>query len=402
MNLFSAASKAQRQLKGFTVETPLETCRYLSEKYNAEICLKREDMQLTHSFKLRGAYSKISTLSPTEKKNGIIASSACSHLQGVAHCCNALRVKGTIYVPTKTSVSEIEKIKSLGKEFVKVIRAGESQEHALAIAMGDSSLNRKAFVHPFDDLQIIAGQASTGLEILEQTNAPIDFLFVPMLGGGLAAGIVAVFKVLSPNTKIIAVLPEEVKNLKSDPDKKTLNFTGLEGATSPLYHQLIENLHDRVYIPQGHLCTSVLELHKHHKITLKVSGALSISALDLYADQLEGKNVVCILSEGLNKLKKQDKLKELSRLFLGLVHYLRIEFPNGIKGAKHFINNILAEDDAVTFFYTVKSKSCSTESIIFRLETKNAENIFAIKKALNESSLKYNVLKKIKYIRTVA
>ena len=200
--------KAADNLKTVVIHTPLVKNENLSERFDAQVYLKREDLQPVRSYKLRGAYNKISMLSTDEKHSGVVCASAGNHAQGVAFACRKLNVKAVIYMPVTTPAQKIKQVKLFGKENVEVVLKGDTFDDAYHDAVLFCQKNKAIFVHPFDDEMVIAGQGTVGLEILEDTKNIIDFLFFPIGGGGLAAGVASVFKQLSPETKLIGVEPQ--------------------------------------------------------------------------------------------------------------------------------------------------------------------------------------------------
>ena len=206
--------KAENYLKDVILQTPLQKNLNLSDEFEANILLKREDLQIVRSYKLRGAYNKIIQLSKEELKHGVVCASAGNHAQGVAYSCQRLGIKGKIYMPATTPKQKIKQVQMFGKEFVEVILEGDTYDDSHNSALADCKKTGMAFIHPFDDPQIIEGQATVGLEILEDIKEQIDYVFVPIGGGGLAAGLGAYFKQESPQTKIIGVEPKGAPSMQ--------------------------------------------------------------------------------------------------------------------------------------------------------------------------------------------
>ena len=198
---------AKHNLNEIVLQTPLQKNLNLSEEFDANILLKREDLQLVRSYKIRGAYNKISQLSKEELAKGVVCASAGNHAQGVAYSCRVLGIEGKIYMPATTPKQKIKQVKMFGKGHVEVVLTGDTYDAAHYTALEDSQKTGMAFIHPFDDPQIIEGQATVGMEILQDSKDQIDYLFLPIGGGGLAAGVGAYFKQISPNTKIIGLEP---------------------------------------------------------------------------------------------------------------------------------------------------------------------------------------------------
>jgi len=227
-----AVEDAAAKLKGVASVTPLIKNSQYSKQFGANIYFKREDLQEVRSYKIRGAYNKISSLSPTQIENEIVCASAGNHAQGVAISCKLLKIKGTIFMPSPTPNQKIEQVKMFGEDYIDVVLVGDTFDDAYYAAMTECERLSKTFIHPFDDEKVIEGQATVGLEIIDQTKAhPIDYVFVPIGGGGLSAGLSSVFKVLSPQTRIIGVEPKgapsmqtSIKNNRNTTLKSIENF----------------------------------------------------------------------------------------------------------------------------------------------------------------------------------
>jgi len=199
--------KTASLLGDVVLKTPLQKNQFLSEKHNANIIFKREDLQEVRSYKIRGAYNKIASLTNDELKQGVVCASAGNHAQGLAYSCQIKKIKGIIFMPTPTPNQKIEQVKMFGGDYVEVVLTGDTFDDASERAMAYCTEHQMSFVHPFNDIKVIEGQATIALEILEQTKTPIDYLFLPVGGGGLAAGVSSIFKTLSPHTKVIGVEP---------------------------------------------------------------------------------------------------------------------------------------------------------------------------------------------------
>ena len=198
--------KASENLRDVSIVTPLNLNERLSEKFNCRIFFKREDLQKVRSFKIRGAFNKIKSLNLENTQGGkkIICASAGNHAQGVAYSCNKLKIFGTIYMPEPTPKQKVERVKMFGGDFIDIILVGDTFDDAQKEAQKQLN-NDSVFIHPFDDKEVIEGQGTVALEILDQIDKHFDYLVIPIGGGGLIAGIISVFKELSPKTKIIGV-----------------------------------------------------------------------------------------------------------------------------------------------------------------------------------------------------
>ena len=199
MDLLDKIYQARERIKNVVKHTPLMKNENLSEEFSSKVYLKREDLQPVRSYKLRGAYNKIMSLGEEEKSRGVVCASAGNHAQGVAYTCNKLNIKVTIFMPVTTPPQKTKQVKNFGKDKVEVVLKGDTFDEAFEEAIRFCKKIGSVFIHPFDDEEVIAGQGTIGLELLEDTATPIDYLFVPIGGGGLAAGIITVFKQLSPD-----------------------------------------------------------------------------------------------------------------------------------------------------------------------------------------------------------
>lgn len=358
--------KAQERLAAVVRHTPLQKNDYYSEKYGAQISFKREDLQVVRSYKIRGAYNCIAQLGSKEKKVGVVCASAGNHAQGVAYACKNLDVKAHIYMPATTPRQKIDQVKYFGRNWVEIVLTGDSFDDAYTSAKVFSKEKNTTFIHPFDDEAVIEGQGTVGLEILSDTQKPIDYLFLPVGGGGLSAGVSAAFQILSPETKIIGVEPSGAPSMKTSIEAgKVVSLSQIDrfvdGASvkkvgEKTFHICKQHLHDILLVPEGHICTTMLNLYSKEAIVLEPAGALSISAFAPYAEQIKGKNVVAILSGGNNDISRTEEIRERSMLHEGLKHYFIIRFPQRAGALREFLVDVLGPtDDIVHFEYTKKT-----------------------------------------------
>jgi threonine dehydratase len=402
MTVFKEVVSAKNQLQSVVPVTPLAENLNLSEEFESTVLLKREDLQIVRSYKIRGAYNKMSSLSEAEKKQGIVCASAGNHAQGVAYSCNLLKIVGKIYMPKTTPKQKVKQVQLFGKSFVEIILTGDTFDDAYASAMVDATKNEKIFIHPFDDLKVIAGQGTVGLEILESFKNPIDYVFIPIGGGGLAAGLSEVFRQLSPNTKIIGVEPEgapsmktAIANGKNTPLKtidKFVDGAAVKQVGDITFEICRKNLDDIILVPEGKVCTTILRLYNEEAMVVEPAGALTIAALDFYKEEIKGKNVVCIVSGSNNDIERTAEIKERSLLYEGLMHYFMIQFPQRPGALKEFVNDILGPNDDITYFQFAKKNSREVGSVVVGLELKNPNDIVAIKNNMNHKGFEFQYL----------
>jgi len=375
---------AKLTLNSIIETTPLQLNRNLSEKFDANIYLKREDLQIVRSYKIRGAFNKIKSLSDAQIKKGIVCASAGNHAQGVAYSCQMLGIHGIIYMPSTTPRQKVKQVKMFGKDKVEVILIGDTYDAAYSAAMKDCKKSNKAFIHPFDDRAIIEGQATVGLEILEQTNKPIDYIFIPIGGGGLVSGVGSYVKQVSPKTKIIGVEPSgapamseslkqgEVIELKEI--NKFVDGAAVQRVGDICFHICQKVMDDMQLVPEGKICTKILELYNYDAIVVEPAGALSIAALDFFAEKIKSKNVVCILSGSNNDITRTEEIKELSLLYEGLKHYFIIRFPQRSGALRDFADKVLGPNDDITHFEYKKKTSRERGPALVGIELQNPED----------------------------
>ena len=358
--------KAQQSIKGVVEATPLAFMKNFSEHYQANIYFKREDVQVVRSYKIRGAYNKIQGLSKKELKNGIVCASAGNHAQGVAYACEKLEVNATIFMPVTTPYQKINQVRMFGGKFVDIRLFGDSFDDSQKAADEFCVAQNSIFVHPFDDLDVIAGQGTVGLEILKDSDHPIDYLFMPVGGGGLASGVGSVFKALSPSTKLIGVEPKGAPSLTTSLEKGVnTTLTEIEkfvdGAAvkrmGEITFELCKNFLDETdTICEGLICSTILKVYNENALVVEPAGALSIAALEKYKDKIKGKTVVCIVSGGNNDITRMEEMKERSLLYQGLKHYFIIRFPQRAGALKEFVVDVLGSNDDIAYFeYTKKN-----------------------------------------------
>lgn len=402
MDLFKEILQAKEQLKGVATVTPLTENWNLSDEFDANIILKREDLQVVRSYKIRGAYNKMSSISGPEKAKGIVCASAGNHAQGVAYSCNILGINGVIYMPKTTPKQKVKQVQLFGKSFVEIVLIGDTFDDAFAVATQNAVDNDKLFIHPFNDYKVIAGQGTVGLEILEATTKPIDYVFVPVGGGGLISGLATVFKELSPNTKIIGVEPLGAPAMKTSIEKGENTYLPIidkfvDGAAvkqvGDLNFEICKyKIDEIVLIPEGKVCTTILRLYNEEAMVVEPAGALTIAALDFYKDKIKGKNVVCIVSGSNNDIERTEEIKERSLLYEGLKHYFMVQFPQRPGALKQFVSDILGENDDITFFQFTKKNNREVAPALVGLELKNKTDIENIKNRMNDNAFQFRYL----------
>lgn len=397
-----AILEASKRLNGVVDKTPLQYNDTLSETFNAEIYLKREDLQVVRSYKLRGAYNKIAQLSVEDMGRGVVCASAGNHAQGVAFACNKLNISGVIFMPMTTPAQKIGQVKKFGNKWIEIRLEGDTFDDASDAAIQYCTRHKATFVHPFDDDEVIAGQGTIGLEILEQLIAKPDYLILPVGGGGLAAGIISLFEEKSPETKVVCVEPQGAPSLQAALDKgKVTRLESIDkfvdgAAVREVGSRNFDRIHNRidevVHCNEGEICSTILRLYNEHGIIVEPAGALSVTALDHLKDKIKGKNVVCIISGGNNDVSRMEEIRERALLFEGRKHYFLIEFPQRPGALKEFVSDVLGEHDDITYFQFSKKNNRENGPAVVGLELNEKDDYNRLLRRLEDRKFNYTYL----------
>ncbi|HCW09036.1 MAG TPA: threonine dehydratase [Cytophagales bacterium] len=391
-------NKAHLTLKNVVLKTPLQFHRKLSEKFGAEIYLKREDLQIVRSYKIRGAYNLISSLSKEQRERGVVCASAGNHAQGVAYSCKALGIHGVIYMPAITPKQKINQVKMFGNSQIEIVLVGdtfdECQQHALAFAKQEN----RSFIPPFDHPLVIEGQGTVAKEILEEVSN-IDYIFVPIGGGGLCAGIGQYLKTYAPHTKIIGVEPSGAPSMKEalkagkpivlDKIQRFVDGASVKKVGDLTFEICKDALSDMLLVPEGKVSSTILQLYNEDAIVAEPAGALSIAALDQYAYQIKGKKVVCIISGGNNDIDRMQEIKERSLLYEGLKHYFIVRFAQRPGALKEFLNHILGPNDDIVRFEYIQKHNKENGPALIGIELKLREDYDSLISRMNQFKLNY-------------
>ena len=393
-----AVAEASARLKNIVTRTPLELNRNLSRKYKCNIFLKREDLQIVRSYKLRGAYNMLSTLPAEKLKQGVVCASAGNHAQGFAYSCKKLNCHGVVFMPVITPRQKVQQTKMFGEDFIEIKLVGDSFEQCAEAALKYTSEYNKTFIPPYDNYKIIEGQATVGLEILEDLTQ-VDYLFVPVGGGGIASGVGSYFKTFSPATKIIGAEPAgapsmseafkaghpvTLQNIDHFVDGASVSCAG--DITYKICKDVLNEMH---LVPEGKVCTTILKLYNEDAIVAEPAGALSIAALDAYASEIKGKNVVCIISGGNNDIDRMQEIKERSLQYEGLKHYFLINFAQRPGSLKEFVSEVLGPGDDITRFEYIKKNNKEAGPALIGTELRDKKDYDALKNNLNLYKINY-------------
>lgn len=394
---------AAARLKKVVTQTPLQLSRSLSKKYNCKVYLKREDLQVVRSYKIRGAYNMMSSLPGEQLANGVVCASAGNHAQGFAYSCKKLNAKGVVFMPVITPNQKINQTKMFGEDFIEVVLTGDTFDDCAIAAKKYTEENGMTFIPPFDDYKIIEGQGTVGLEVLEE-QSDIDYLFLPVGGGGLSSGVGTYFKTYSPKTRIIGLEPEGAPSMKAALEAGhpvTLDNIDrfVDGAavkrigdiTFSICKEVLDEMH---LVAEGKICSTILKLYNEDAIVVEPAGAMSIAALDDYTAEIKGKKVVCIVSGSNNDIDRMQEIKERSLQYEGLKHYFLVRFAQRPGALKEFVNHVLGEHDDITRFEYMQKHNKETGPALVGVELRNKEDYDRLLDNMKKFQINYTELNK--------
>ncbi|TDW18410.1 threonine ammonia-lyase IlvA [Kribbella kalugense] len=381
----AAIEDSVKRLDGVAVRTPLQRNLRLSERTGAQVWLKREDLQIGRSYKLRGAYNLIAQLDDAAKAAGVVCASAGNHGQGLAYSCHILGVQGKVYVPRTTPRQKRDRIAALGGKQVKVIVTGDTYDDAAAAALAEVEATGATMVPAFDDPRTVAGQGTVAVELVEQLGQAPDVLVVPVGGGGLVAGVATWIRHRHPGVRIVGVepagaasmaaafeagAPVTLPHLDSFVDGAAVRRVG--EVTLPLVQEAGVEL---MSVPEGLVCSEMLELYQTDGLIAEPAGALSTSALGNGLDVRPGETVVCLLSGGNNDVSRYGEILERSLVYEGLKHYFLVTFPQEPGALRTFLDGVLGPDDDIALFEYVKRNNRETGVALVGIEISSRDDL---------------------------
>lgn len=393
----TAVDDAFVRLQGVVYRTPLELSDRLSEKIGVPVLLKRDDTQIGRSYKVRGAYNLISSLDSGERERGVVCASAGNHAQGLAFSCAALQIRGRVYLPATTPRQKRERIRAIGGTWVELVIEGSTYDESSDAAFEDSAQTGAVYVHPFDDPRTIAGQGTVAIEIAEQLTTSIDTVVVPVGGGGLVAGIALWLKDRHPTVRIVGVEPAGATSMTAalahgGPIALSGVDTFVDGAavgrvgnlTYPVVRDVVEAM---VVVPEGAVCTEMLELYQSEGIIAEPAGALASAAALRFLQRAPEGPVVCIVSGGNNDVSRYAEVVERSLLHEGLRHYFLVTFPQEPGALRHFLHDVLVDGEDIVVFEYVKKNNRETGPALVGIEIERAEELSGLIARMDESPL---------------
>ena len=394
--------QAATRLADVIRRTPWEFNKRLSAMTDASVFIKREDLQQIRSFKIRGAYNKISSLTKAERTGGIVCASAGNHAQGFAFSCQKLQIQGDVYMPATTPQQKVSQVRMFGGEFIEIVLTGDTYDTCQKHALKASKKQGKTFIHPFDDKEVIEGQATMALEILNQSSASLDYILVPVGGGGLISGIITVMKSLSPKTKIIGVEPQGAPSMQKALEagqrislKKMDRF--VDGAAVRQVGELPfeickSNLSEIITVAEGQICQTILDLYNKEGIVAEPAGALALAGLEMLKTNFKGKRIAVLLCGGNNDILRMPEISERALLYANLKHYFLIDFPQRAGALKEFVTDILGPNDDITHFEFSKKSYRTNASAVVGIQLKEATDFSLLVERMKIHNFKFDYL----------
>jgi threonine dehydratase len=385
------------RLAGVVPPTPLERNESLSSFVGGEVWLKREDLQVVRSYKVRGAYNLIAQEQERARVTGVVCASAGNHAQGVAWACRALGLPARIYIPGTTPRQKRDRIRSLGDAFVTLLVVGETYDDASVEAAADAERTGAVLVPAFDDPRTVAGQGTVGAEILTQLGRTPDRVVVPVGGGGLLAGLATWLRTAAPEVSTIGIEPAGAACMTAalaagGPVRLPTLDPFVDGAAvrlagSVTYPLIRDHADDVRTVSEGRVCTEMLRLYQTDGIIAEPAGALATAALGDAVRPQPGELTVCILSGGNNDVSRYNEVVERSLIHEGLKHYFLVEFPQEPGALRRFLAEILGPDDDITLFEYVKRNNREFGPALVGLELSRADDLSPLLDRMEASPL---------------
>ena len=391
---------AQGRISSVISPTPLQYCPRLSEQYGVDVYLKREDLQDVRSYKIRGAYYGISRLGEEARAAGVVAASAGNHAQGVAYACRAMGIQGKIFVPKPTPKQKRDRIRVHGGDAIELVVTGNTFDEAAQAAREDAAARGATVIEPFDSRDTVVGQGTVAAEIVAQLASlgkELDTVLVPV-GGGLISGVLSYLADMSPATKVIGVEPKGAASLGAAHDAgEPVTLEAIDPFVDGAAVKRIGDIPWQVFnahrnatelyaADEGAVCTEMLGLYQNEGIIAEPAGALSVAGLGL-AELAPGSTVVCIISGGNNDVLRYAEVMERSLVHRGLRHYFLVNFPQEAGQLRHFLNDILGEEDDIVLFEYLKKNNRETGAALVGIELARAEDLAPLLGRMDESAI---------------
>ena len=378
-------------------KTPLQKSERLSAEVGRPVYLKREDLQICRSFKVRGAYVRMAAMDEDEREAGVVCASAGNHAQGVAYACAHLGIQGTIFLPASTPRQKRKRIATIGGKWVEPVIVGGDFDEANRVAAAAAKDGGKIYVHPYDDPYTIAGQGSIAVDLDSQLPEDTDMILIPVGGGGLIAGMATWLKAHRPGIRIVGVESEGAASMKAA--VQAGNPISLEhvdsfvdgtavGRAGDLTYQIVRDLvDDLVVVPEGAVCTEMLDLYHSEGVIAEPAGALASAAARNFLPQIPNGSVICLVSGGNNDLSRYAEVTERSGRYEGLRHYFLVTFNQEPGALRSFLNDVLSEGEDIIYFQYTKKNNRDTGPALVGIELPDPTDIKGLRRRMAASPL---------------
>ena len=378
-------------------KTPLQKSERLSAEVGRPVYLKREDLQICRSFKVRGAYVRMAAMDEDEREAGVVCASAGNHAQGVAYACAHLGIQGTIFLPASTPRQKRKRIATIGGKWVEPVIVGGDFDEANRVAAAAAKDGGKVYVHPYDDPYTVAGQGSIAVDLDSQLPEDTDMILIPVGGGGLIAGMATWLKAHRPGIRIVGVESEGAASMKAA--VQAGNPISLEhvdsfvdgtavGRAGDLTYQIVRDLvDDLVVVPEGAVCTEMLDLYHSEGVIAEPAGALASAAARNFLPQIPNGSVICLVSGGNNDLSRYAEVTERSGRYEGLRHYFLVTFNQEPGALRSFLNDVLSEGEDIIYFQYTKKNNRDTGPALVGIELPDPTDIKGLRRRMAASPL---------------
>ncbi|WP_134725166.1 threonine ammonia-lyase IlvA [Paracoccus luteus] len=395
----AAVAAAETALRPLFDPTPLQRNALLSDRYGADIWLKREDLTPVRSYKLRGALTAMRHALALRPGARFVCASAGNHAQGMAYACREFGAQGTIFMPVTTPQQKIQKTRMFGGDAVRIELVGDYFDHSLRAAQAMAQDSGSVFLSPFDDPDVILGQATVAHEILDQAVIAPDLIVLPVGGGGLAAGVTRLFAERAPATRVALVEPMGGASLHAalaagHPVTLPAVDNFVDGAAvarigdMPFAALSRFTADDLVLPPEDRICATMLEMLNVEGIVLEPAGALAIDALRDLGERgrLAGRQVVCLCSGGNFDFQRLPEVRERAQRHAGVKKYFILRLPQRPGALREFLN-LLGPDDDIARFEYLKKSARNFGSVLIGIETTHPGNIAALNDRLEQAGM---------------
>lgn len=378
-------------------KTPLQKSERLSEEVGRPVYLKREDLQICRSFKVRGAYVRMAAMDEDERAAGVVCASAGNHAQGVAYACAHLGIQGTIFLPASTPRQKRKRIATIGGKWVEPVIVGGDFDEANRVAAAAAKDGGKVYVHPYDDPYTVAGQGSIAVDLDSQLPEDTDMILIPVGGGGLIAGMATWLKAHRPGIRIVGVESAGAASMKAaleagnpvslDRVDSFVDGTAV-GRAGDLTYQVVRDLvDDIVVVPEGAVCTEMLDLYHSEGVIAEPAGALASAAARNFLPQIPNGSVICLVSGGNNDLSRYAEVTERSGRYEGLRHYFLVTFNQEPGALRSFLNDVLSEGEDIIYFQYTKKNNRDTGPALVGIELPDSTDIKGLRRRMAASPL---------------